>query len=140
LFVNVLRYKDNPNITNLLEEATAGRNSYYIVSYADVSEPKTGKILERIWIDRLDLQVVRKQMFGADGRLETDVEFSEWHEVDDTPLPQVILIRRPVDDASLKITLQRTTLNETMTAEQFQLDQPPGSELVQVDNPGPKPF
>jgi hypothetical protein len=79
-------------------------------------------------------------MFGIDGSLETDVEFLEYQPAGTTTFPQVIWIRRPVDDAALKITFTKTTVNEKLTAEQFVLQQPAGSELVQVDNPRSKPL
>jgi hypothetical protein len=43
----------------------------------------------------------------------------------------VILIQRPTDDYSLKMTFQKTSVNEKLAADAFNLEQPQGAELVQ---------
>jgi len=139
LFINILPYISEPNVKPFLEEAVVGRVSYYVIGFLDVGGTET-KLLEKIWIDRTDLHISRKQMFGVDGKLETDVEFSDYQPAGATTFPQIISIQRPVDDAGLKITFTKTTVNEKLTSDQFVLQQPAGSELVQVDNPRAKPL
>jgi membrane protein YqaA with SNARE-associated domain/outer membrane lipoprotein-sorting protein len=139
LFVNILPYLSDPNVKPFIEESIVGRVSYYVMGFLDVAGTEA-RLLEKIWIDRTDLHVARKQMFGSDGRLETDVVFSDYQPAGAASFPQVITIQRPVDDAALKITFTKTTVNEKLTAEQFVLQQPAGSELVQVDNPRAKPL
>lgn len=48
--------------------------------------------------------------------------------------PRTILIRRPHDDYQLQIRITKLTLNETIAADRFALKQPPGSQLVQLEN------
>src|SRR5439155_15681979 len=102
---------------------------------------RNSRLLEKIWVDRTNLQVTRKQMFMGDGRVETDVQYSGYLNVAGTLFPQVISIERPVEDYSLRLTFQPTNLrmNEKLASDAFQLERPAGSELVQADNPGPRP-
>jgi membrane protein YqaA with SNARE-associated domain/outer membrane lipoprotein-sorting protein len=141
LFVDIQPYLNNDRIGIFLEEATNGRIRYYVLTFVDIAE-RNGKLREKIWVDRTNLQVTRKQIFRGDGILETDVQFSGYQNVAETPVPQVISIQRPIENYSLKITFQTPTVkvNEKLSADTFLLERPAGAELVQTANPGSKPF
>jgi len=131
LFINVMPYLDKPNIKSLVEEAIVGVHSYYVFSFVDTNGPEL-RLLEKIWIDREELQVSRKQLFGADGKLEQDVDYVEYHHVEGIPYPKSIVIRRPVEDFTFKLNLQQTTMNEKLDMKVFDLPRPEGSQLLQV--------
>jgi outer membrane lipoprotein-sorting protein len=141
LFIDVQPYLSNPRVRNYLEEAISGRVRYYVLHFVDIAD-REARLLEKIWIDRTNLQVTRKQMFTGDGIVQTDVQFSGYQTLAGITFPQVISIERPIEDYNVKITFQPTTLklNQKLADNAFQLDRPAGSELVQIDNPGPKPF
>ncbi len=141
LFVDVLPHMSDARIHDVLEEVTSGRVRYYVFSFIDASA-KDGKLLEKIWIDRRSLEVSKKQVFGKDGRLETDVDYSGYQIVDGLTFPQVISIQRPADGYSVKLTFQAAQIrfNEKLNAEAFVLERPAGSELIQVHNATTKPF
>jgi len=128
LFVDVRPYAGKPA---LFEEAVVGIHSYYVFSFIDVNGADA-QILEKIWIDRSDLEVSRKQVFGKDGQLETDVDYQEYHHEAGVPVPKQIVIHRPVEDLTVKMTFQQTTLNEKLDAKVFDLPRPEGSELLQL--------
>src|SRR5215471_10286908 len=140
LFVDVRPYETNPRITRFIEEVTSGRTRYYVVQFIEVAG-QDSRILEKIWVDRTNLQVARKQMFGGDGQVETDVQYSGYSKVEGVMIPQVISIERPIEDYTLRLTFQPATLkmNEKLAADAFQLERPAGAELVQADNHGPRP-
>jgi len=131
LFVDVMPYLNQPNVGRLFEEAVVGIRSYYVVTFVDTSGPEL-QVLEKIWIDRTDLEVGRKQIFGKEGRLEQDVEYQEYHEEDGIRYPKVVVIQRPVEDFTVKLTFQQTTMNEKLEAKIFDLPRPEGSQLVQL--------
>jgi outer membrane lipoprotein-sorting protein len=128
LFVDITPYAGKPA---LFEEAVVGIHSYYVFSFIDVNGADA-QILEKIWIDRSDLEVARKQVFGKDGRLETDVDYQEYHHENGIPVPKQIVIHRPVEDLTVKMTFQQTTLNEKLDAKVFDLPRPEGSRLLQL--------
>jgi len=132
LFVDVRPYVNNPSVRPMLEEATIGRASYYVLSFVDVSGDAS-RLLEKFWIDRSNLQVVRKQIFIEDGKLESDVEFSEYERFGDVMFPHVVFMQRPVEDYSLKITFERPSLklNQSLPAEAFLLEPPAGFKVVE---------
>jgi outer membrane lipoprotein-sorting protein len=131
LFVDIRPYIDNPNVKSFLEEAVGGVHSYYVFSFFDVSAPEA-QLLEKIWIDRNELQIARKQIYGKEGRLETDAEYQNFHSEKGIQVPQLVVIHRPVEDFTVKMTFQQTMLNESLDASIFDLPRPEGSELVQA--------
>jgi outer membrane lipoprotein-sorting protein len=92
------------------------------------------KLLQKVWIDRSDLQVSRKQVFGKDGRLETDVDYQNYQPQGGIPFPEVIVIHRPIEEFTVKMTFQQTTMNEKLDAKAFDLPRPDGSELLQLSS------
>lgn len=132
LFVDAEAYLKDPQIRSILEETVTGRISYYVVQFVNIAQIEA-QLVQKLWIDRTNLEVVRKQIFGADGKLETDVQFVNYQPAGSTTFPQVIDIQRPVEDWSIKMTFLKTTLNEAMVADSFVLERPNGSELVQLN-------
>jgi len=129
LFVDITQYE---NKQPLFEEAVVGTHSYYVFSFFDNSgsEPQ---LQEKLWIDRNDMmEVSRKQLFDKEGRLETDVDYQNYAGEGGQRYPKVIIIHRPIEDFTVKMTFQQTTMNEKLDAKIFDLPRPEGSKLVQV--------
>ena len=131
LFVDITPHLNKPTVKSLFEETIVGIRSYYVFSFFETAGPEP-ELLEKIWIDRTDLQVSRKQVYGKEGRLETDVDYENYHNQDGIPFPQVVVIHRPPEDFTVKMTFQQTTMNEKLDAKVFDLPRPEGSELVQL--------
>lgn len=103
------------------------------------------EILRKIWFNRADLQVSRLQAFGPKGVLLSDVHVSDWQPLvtgQEIPastapdrlnaFPRQIRIDRPHDDYRLDLQIAKLALNERLPPDRFELDQPPGTELVRV--------
>jgi outer membrane lipoprotein-sorting protein len=102
------------------------------------------EILRKIWFDRADLQVSRLQTFAPKGLLVSDVRYSDWQPVDPaqagtpvsgpvTTFAHNIRIDRPHDDYRLDLQVSKIVLNTDLPADRFKIEQPPGSELVNVE-------
>lgn len=131
MFVDITPYLNNQSVASTIEEAVVGRRRFYVFSFIDVSV-QPAQLLEKLWIDRTsEFRVTRKQLFGTEGRVETDVEFSEFKTMNDVEFPQGIVIQRPVEDYTIKMIFQKTTINAELAAGVFTLEQPEGAELVQ---------
>jgi len=129
LFVDITPYEGKQP---LFEEAVVGTHSYYVFSFFDnsASEPH---LLEKLWIDRTNnMEVSRKQVFGKDGRLETDVDYQDYVGDVGNRYPKVIVIHRPIEDFTVKMKFEKAALNEKLDAKIFELPRPEGSQLVQV--------
>jgi outer membrane lipoprotein-sorting protein len=138
LFVDIEPYLTSPQIRSTLEEVIEGRRSFYVFSFINIAE-SIAQLAEKLWIDRFDLHVSRKQIFGKDGKVDTDVQYSAYQQQGGIEFPSIILIQRLTDDYSLKMTFQKTTVNQELVADAFNLEQPQGAELVQqADSSGTK--
>jgi hypothetical protein len=95
----------------------------------------------KIWFDRSDLNVVRLESFAypPEGKVNSDVHYSDWQPAGATSYPRQITIQRPGDDYKLEITIKKITLNETIAPDRFILQQPPGTELVHVGEDSAEP-
>jgi hypothetical protein len=106
------------------------------------------EIVRKVWFDRADLQVARLQSYGPKGALLSDVRVSDWQQLAAdsaasgaasppaaggvTAFPRAIRIDRPHDDYRLDLQITKVVLNQDIPPDRFKLDQPAGSELVQV--------
>jgi outer membrane lipoprotein-sorting protein len=134
LFVDVTPYLNKPQIKRAFTDQTEGRRSYYVFTFFNVSgEGPELRTLEKLWIDRSDdLEVSRKQVFREDGKIETDVQFSNYHTEGNIRFPETIEITRPIEDYTLRLTFQSAKLNEKLQDNTFVLERPEGAELVQA--------
>jgi hypothetical protein len=126
----------------LFEEFNDEKARYYVLTVLHGGYHT--EILRKIWFNRADLEVARLQEFGPKGALLSDVRYSDWEPlVGDqkqtgaaasgiAAFPRTIQIERPHDDYRLDLQVTKLTLNEDIPAERFKLEQPAGSELVQV--------
>ncbi len=136
LFVDVREYLDDDRIMKpVLEELTEGRRSFYILTFIDDAR-EVPEIVEKVWIDRFDLNIVRKQVFGDDGVIQTDAIYSGHHDVGGWPFPREITIERPVEDYSVRIRFEATRLNEGIDEERFRLEAPRGAERIEIGRTG----
>jgi outer membrane lipoprotein-sorting protein len=132
LFVDIRPYLDNPKVKAVLEEAVVDRRSFYVFSFIDLSGEEA-QLLEKIWIDRSDdLEVGRKQVFGKDGRIESDVSYSNYQSEGEIRFPHDIVLQLPVQDYTIKMTFLKTNFNEPVPETVFNLERPEGAELVQL--------
>jgi len=128
----------------LFEEFNDESGRYYILTV--LRGGYRTEILRKIWFDRSDLEVSRLENFGPKGWLESDIRLRDWRAFDPSgigPAPagaalttfaRAITIDRPHDDYRLELEVNKITLNDPIPAARFALEQPPGSELVHVDD------
>ncbi len=90
------------------------------------------KIVRKIWFDRADLSVARLQVYDPAGDVTADVRYSQWDDFDGTRFARAIALTRPGEDYGLGITIKKLTANQPIAADRFVLQQPAGTELVDV--------
>lgn len=140
--VDALFWPELPNGTHVLfEQFYADPNRFYILTLLRENAGGKLEIARKVWFDRADLRVSRMQLYGAAGRLDSDISYSDWQPLAAPPAGAAattgsyardIHIWRPQDDYKLEIRILKLTLNEEITADRFDLAQPPGTELVRV--------
>jgi outer membrane lipoprotein-sorting protein len=128
----------------LFEQSDAEPYSYYILTLLRRADGGKLEIARKIWFDRADLRVSRVQLYGAAGRLDSDIAYSDWQPLGAAPAaggaaaaaqttyPRDIRIWRPQDDYKLEILILKLAANEEIPADRFELAQPAGTTLVRV--------
>jgi hypothetical protein len=131
-----------PKQTVLFEEFNDEAGRYYILTVLRGGEPP--EIARRIWFDRANLQVARIEIFGGGGKLLADIRYGDWRAAANgtagqpaeagpgIPFPREIVLTRPKDDYTLDIRVLKLQLDGRIGAERFLLEQPPGTELVNL--------
>jgi hypothetical protein len=134
-----------PTANVLFEQFDFNVSRYYILTLLRQAENGKFSIARKIWYSRTDLRVWRVQLFGAGGKLDADIAYSDWQPVlapegappaEPASFARDIHIWRPQDDYKLEIKILKLTLNEPISADRFELAQPAGTDLVHVgDDP-----
>jgi len=126
----------------LFEEDNEPAARYYVLTVIALPKKMTRaitmgvdvgwEIAQKVWFDRSDLNVARIENFAPEGKVSSDVHDADWEPAGTINYPRQITISRPGDDYKLEITIKKVTLNETVAADRFVLEQPRGTELVHL--------
>ena len=125
----------------LFEQFDFNVSRYYILTLLRQATSGKFEIARKVWYSRIDLRVSRVQLFGTGGKLDSDIQYSDWQPVpapEGAPAAQQanfardIHIWRPQDDYKLEIKILKLTLNESISPDRFELAQPAGTDLVRV--------
>ncbi len=115
----------------LFDEEENGTGRYYALTVVRLGQ--TPEVRRRIWFDRTDLNLSRVEVYEPGGRLVSVARYSDWQASGEGPsYPRLITVERPHDNYRLDLHISTLTLNAEVPADRFQLEQPPGSELVRV--------
>jgi hypothetical protein len=91
-------------------------------------------ILDRkVVFDRSSLTPHRQIIYDAKGNVATDATYQVFQDFNGVEFPTVIEIDRPQEEYSITLTVTKLTVNEPLRDDQFALQQPPGSILVNLD-------
>lgn len=94
-----------------------------------VMKTKSGNVLqvERvIHISRITMLPFQQDIYNDAGEIATEATYDDYQTYGGQQFPDLITIRRPIDEYSLKIQVMKLTLNEPFEADQFQLTIPDG--------------
>src|SRR5580693_5225561 len=140
--VEALFWPELPSSANVLfEQFDFNVSRYYILTLLRPRAAGKFEIARKIWYNRTDLRVSRVQLLGAGGKLDSDIQYSDWEPVpaaegapatEQTSFARDIHIWRPQDDYKLEIKILKLTLNEPISPDRFELIQPAGTDLVRV--------
>ena len=142
IFVDISPYLDNPGKYKLFQtEAVEGQHSYYVMRVVDIEGSSLeAHALEEIWIDRTNMEIARQVMYGKEGAMLTDTDFSGYPSSGEVVFPRIVKIHRPGEDVNLTIQFDRAEPNVALPAEDFRLLQPDGSDLIRMPGPNTKRY
>jgi hypothetical protein len=91
-------------------------------------------LARKVMFDRTNLVPHRQIMFDPHGNPVTDANYQVFKDFDGVSFPSYIDIKRPQEEYDIQLIMVKLTINEPVTEDQFALEQPPGSLLVDLDN------
>src|SRR5437763_2747998 len=99
-----------------------------------VRHEDTGWNLSRkIIFSREDLQPHRQLIYNRQGQIMTDAQYDTFTNYSGILFPAKIHIDRPLENYSIELNITKLTVNAPLRDDQFVLNQPPGSQLINVD-------
>lgn len=109
----------------------------YIVDVIARGDQGGWYLSRRITFSRVDLQPVRQRVYDKYGYVATDATYENFKDYNGVTFPSAIHIWRPQEEYSVTLIIEKLVANQPLTNEQFVLNQPPGSQLVQLGSATP---
>jgi outer membrane lipoprotein-sorting protein len=89
----------------------------------------------KIIFSRTDLFPHRQFVYDQEGNLATDSRYEGYKDYKGVNFPSQIEIWRPQEEYDITLTIVKLQLNEPLPDDKFALEQPPGAQVVHLDQP-----
>ena len=107
----------------------------YVVTVIRIEEGKaTGHLTRKILFSRTDLTIRRQTLYDSAGDITTVANYENFTDYGGVSYPSIIKIQRPQEEYSIQLGVVKMRFNEPLKDDQFQLAQPAGSQLQNLDN------
>jgi outer membrane lipoprotein-sorting protein len=94
---------------------------------------KVAKPLRVIHFSRVDLMPTEQDIYNGDAELETQVLYGPYQDFNGVKFPSTIDIKRPLDEYSIRLTVEKLTVNQTLPDKQFELTIPKGVQIQKLE-------
>jgi outer membrane lipoprotein-sorting protein len=106
----------------------------YDLAIVRVKEGGKELALDRvIRFGRVDLHPFEQDIYDQDGNIETQTLYGPYQEYGDVRFPGTVTIKRPLEEYQITLTIEKLTLNQTLTDDQFELKIPEGIPIQQLN-------
>ncbi len=92
-------------------------------------------LARKIVFDRTKLMVHQQIIYDPKGAIATQATYQVYQDYNGVSFPGVIEIKRPQEEYSIRLIVDKLVINEPLRDDQFALQQPPGSQLIDLDQP-----
>ena len=82
---------------------------------------------------RDDLMPYQQDLFDSEGNLETEVDYADYRDFDSVKYPSTIIIKRPLEEYQLVLTVESVKENMPLTDDQFQIKIPEGTPTQHLE-------
>ena len=93
----------------------------------------------KIIFSRTDLLPHRQLVYDESGNVATDTRYEAYKDYSGVNFPTQIQIDRPQEEYNITLTIVKVQVNEPLADDKFALEQPPGAEVVHLDQPQAAP-
>ena len=82
-----------------------------------------------VWFDRVDLHILRQQIFDSEGLIVSDTKYDKWQSYAGVSFPSHINASFKKDGYGVVMDITDMQMNPGLTDDKFALEQPEGSKL-----------
>jgi outer membrane lipoprotein-sorting protein len=121
--------------TEVLRDAKSKKNleyASYVVNVIRRDAENNWALSRKIIFSRADLEPRQQIVFDKLGNIATIATYNNFSDFQGVRFPAIIQIERPQEEYSIQLAMVKLRLNEAMKDEQFDLQQPAGSQLMRV--------
>lgn len=99
------------------------------------SKPGTREMkpIRVVTIHRDDLLPYEQDLYDADGNLETHVSYSNYKSFDGTLFPTSVVIKRPLEEFQIVLTVEKVVQNIKLSDDQFQIKVPDDTKVKDLE-------
>jgi outer membrane lipoprotein-sorting protein len=92
-------------------------------------------LARKVVFNRTNLVPHQQIIYDQKGAIATEATYQAYQDYNGISFPSVIQINRPQEEYSIRLTIVKLEINQPMRDDQFVLEQPPGSQLADLDQP-----
>lgn len=105
----------------------------YVINVVSKQLDGTWALARRIFFSRTDLTPTKQVLYDKTGHIATIATYNNFKNHDGLDFPDIIQIDRPQEEYSIQLGVVKLTLNQPLTDAQFDLPQPVGTQVVDLD-------
>lgn len=129
----LLASADRDKGSYFIEETDRNPERDYVVGeVAPSTTPGIDNLRRTVWFNRANLQISGVQLYDGGGRMQEDIQYSDYQDTGGINYPRQIRIRRPKEDYALTITLLTAQFNRTVPLSKFTLQKPANAQLIDL--------
>lgn len=107
----------------------------YVIDIIHHADGNNWYLARKVVFDRTTLLPHQQLVYDQNGAVATSVIYQAYQEYNGVNFPNVIEISRTREEYSIRLTVDKLTINQPLSDEQFALQPPPGSQLINLDLP-----
>lgn len=129
--------RDNPHTICFMEEALDPNFKYYVISVVGMQAQAAPCLVRKIWVERSKMVVVRQQYYEC-GALQSDIRYGPPVLDGTVTIPGQIHVERVMEHYVIRLKLESDglELNRSIKEDRFDIPQPPGAEVIEVNEKG----
>ena len=90
-------------------------------------------LYRKVVLDRTDLIPDTQIFYDKQGNVATEARYQVYKDFNGIQFPTIIQIKRPQEEYTIQLTILKLTLNEPLKNDQFALEQPSGTQQINLD-------
>jgi len=120
-----------------MEEAQDPSFKYYVLTLVRLRPEAAPCLTRKVWVERSKMEVIRQQYYEC-GTLQSDIHYGPPVLNGAVTVPGEIKVERVAEHYVIRLKLQPDglELNRSIKEDRFDIPQPPGAELIEVNSEG----